>query len=729
MKPCPAALALATVSIVTPGFAEDAPSTTDLEALLDTAVVSAPSKSAEAADVAPATSLVITAEELHRFGIRTLDEAINFLTYGMITERRLQTAEIGARGVGLTADYGSHVLLMVDGHVLNEEWGAAAYFDRGAAIPFELIDHIEVVLGPGSVLYGSNAMLGIVHVVTKRAKDYTGAHVALESELPVSLRGAAGVGEELTLFGRRAELVLEAEHFEQHGPVFDYGPQARDPDLVTGEVRHYDVNPRERRYPAGIWGGRGDDAYFTRAPAAYLRLRIGDLEIGARAALFQRSDPTLTGNFDDPDSFQLDRWAHLDVKHSRQLSPSLHLSTRLYGNLYTYREDYTSNGAEECLEGQDRGCLWRLAGAAQWVGLEPQLTLDWFEDGRAVTLFGMEGKVKSIHSQVDFFDNATGRSPGPVGRYSPTELALAAYLQQTLQAARWLALNAGGRLDIDDRFGAHASPRAAATFFPWRGGTLKAMGSEAFRAPTAYDIYYHDPDTQIPGGSALRPETVRSVEATVGQRFGGQRLEMGVFRSWWHDLLLLQDLEPDELEAAVSDGQLSPESTWGYQVQNVSRIESFGGTLGYDGVLLGGRLRYGLGLTEAFARREEPVGAGRTVKMRLAVAPQTFGNARVAYDLAHGLPTLAIAARAVGQRPIDDTEYGGYAEPMVEVRGTVSGPVPRIGGLSYRLTANWISAESGAYGVGETLTPNGEYQRIPFDRFRVGVGLAYDFSH
>jgi outer membrane receptor protein involved in Fe transport len=290
-------IGLALAFSAVPARAED---TGELEGLLDTTVVSAPSKSPEAATLAPATSIVLTAEDFKRYGIRTLDDAINFLGRGMVVEKTFETGEIGARGVMLTSDFGSHVLLMVDGHVLNEQWGATAYFDRTATIPFEIIDHIELVLGPGSVLYGSNAMLGIVHIVTKRAKDYDGVHIHIDGHASLlapgrALRGAAGFGKAFSLGETRGEVVFEGEYFTQDGPTFNFGPQDWGPDSLSG-LRHFDVDPRDRKYPAGVWGGRGDDAYYTRAPAGLLKLRLGDFELMKRAALSERAEPTDSGN-------------------------------------------------------------------------------------------------------------------------------------------------------------------------------------------------------------------------------------------------------------------------------------------------------------------------------------------------------------------------------------------------------------------------------------------------
>lgn len=141
----------------------------DLEAALEQGLVTTASQMAETKASAPATSSVISAEDIHRHGIRSLNEALNYLALGMVTTSPAHGGEIGARGVLITVDYGNHVLLLIDGHAVNEPYGGAANFDRGLGVPIELVDHIEVILGPGAVLYGSNAMLGVVNVVTKRA--------------------------------------------------------------------------------------------------------------------------------------------------------------------------------------------------------------------------------------------------------------------------------------------------------------------------------------------------------------------------------------------------------------------------------------------------------------------------------------------------------------------------------------------------------------------------------
>ena len=79
----------------------------------------------------------------------------------------------------------------------------------------------------------------------------------------------------------------------------------------------------------------------------------------------------------------------------------------------------------------------------------------------------------------------------------------------------------------------------------------------------------------------------------------------------------------------------------------------------------------------------------------------------------------------------DDTELSASG---FETRGTLSGPLPFLRGLTYRLTATYALAERGPYVVGaqqvyepSTGAPDRSPQLLPLDRFRTSIGLQYDF--
>jgi outer membrane receptor protein involved in Fe transport len=300
------------------------------------------------------------------------------------------------------------------------------------------------------------------------------------------------------------------------------------------------------------------------------------------------------------------------------------------------------------------------------------------------------------------------------------------YAQQIVRPVSWLAINAGARLDIDERYAAHVSPRAAATLAPWRGAAFKAIYAKAFRAPTAFERYYADTTSQIVSVD-LRPETVQSVEGSFEQRLGSHRLEFGGFRSFWRDLVLTQSLTQTEIDDAILSGQLEEGIEYAEQSRNVSKIDAWGYTATIDGTADAGRFRYGASVTRAHAERTEP---DLDEPLPLVAAAQVFGNARISYDFGTPFPTLGLVGRFTGDRPTGSTDADGemaVAPPQVELRLTVSGDIPGTDGLSYRVTGGYAFADVHPYPIGPALRDDGSVELAPVDQAMVAVGLRYSF--
>lgn len=708
--------------------ADDAP---DLEALLQESVISGASKVAEAASDAPATTSTITAEDLRRYGIRSLDEAIDFLAMGLVTSNPLHSVEVGGRGVLLTGDYGNHVLLVLDGHVMNEGWSQSAYFEQGAGIPMELIDHIEIVLGPGSVLYGGSAMLAVVNVVTKRAAAYGGPRVLAEGSLspqqgtggrftsfaPGDLGGSyrvgAGIGHELRLFGMPAEVTAQLELYRQNGPSFAFAKQT----VLTEDGSPKPFGPRAA---PGVWGGRVNHEYFTTVPAGYARLIVGNLTVMARATTYLRATPYTNGlnrffgDFDDPRNTELERWVSLDAQYRAPVSQKLTVAIHGYADSYDYAQTIHAADGADCSIATAGPCRSQSNGASRWVGGEVQGTFDWFADGRATTMAGIDGRVRFVGTKTDSLDETSGQQMGSIGAGHVTEMPWAAYLQQRLSPTKRLHLNAGARLDSAPRGGRRISPRLAVAYDVWKGGVAKAVYAEAFRAPTYYEAYYEARD-QRPAPN-LRPEVERGAEASLEQTFGRHKLLFGVFRTWWSDMIAFR---------VVDDG------SGAYQYGNVASIDNAGYNARLDGTI--GELRYGLSVTGAHTRRSTPDGTSP-----LTVAPQLFGNARVSYDLPGQLPVAALATQLVGPRLADRALDGGFpvtpvAPAQLRLRLTFSDTIPAVRGLSYRVGFDFATASRSAYvaGPNQNVDPadpaRPSAQLAPVNRLSAFSSLQYEF--
>jgi iron complex outermembrane receptor protein len=117
---------------------------------------------------APASVTIITADDVRHYGWRTLADALNSLR-GFYTAYDRNYSYLGARGFLRSGDYNSRILLLIDGHRLNDNVYDGALLGTEFPLDLNLIDHIEVVRGPSSSLFGTNAVFGIVNVITREA--------------------------------------------------------------------------------------------------------------------------------------------------------------------------------------------------------------------------------------------------------------------------------------------------------------------------------------------------------------------------------------------------------------------------------------------------------------------------------------------------------------------------------------------------------------------------------
>jgi outer membrane receptor protein involved in Fe transport len=223
---------LLTVSAAMPAAADD--DELNLNALLQTdlTVVSA-TKTKQTIAESPAVVDVITSDDLAKRGYRTVAEAVTSLP-GLYGVDDWAFTDIGVRGVTGEMRGRSRLLkVMIDGRPVSFR-ADTANFVGPEMIPISAVDHIEVIRGPGSALYGANAFLGVINVVTKRASSLNGTTVRLTGEVPQV--GGFGGGVEAVGGGSLGPLDImiagSAARFDRSGQKLPCGsvyPDADDP--------------------------------------------------------------------------------------------------------------------------------------------------------------------------------------------------------------------------------------------------------------------------------------------------------------------------------------------------------------------------------------------------------------------------------------------------------------------------------------------------------------------
>src|SRR6185295_7316875 len=191
-----------------------------LEELMDVKVVSVSGRAEKLSEAASAIQ-VITQEDIHRSGALSLPEALRLATNLEVAQVDSRQWSISARGFGGTT--ANKLLVLVDGRTIYTPLYSGVFWDA-QYIPLEDIDRIEVISGPGATLWGSNAVNGVINVITKPAADTRG----------LALSG--GAGNVLQGFGslrfggssRNVHYRLRAEGFGREASVLPTGVESTD---------------------------------------------------------------------------------------------------------------------------------------------------------------------------------------------------------------------------------------------------------------------------------------------------------------------------------------------------------------------------------------------------------------------------------------------------------------------------------------------------------------------
>src|SRR6185369_11958315 len=128
---------------------------------------------------APSSISIVTGEEIKLFGHRTLADVLRGVRGLYVSDDR-NYSYLGIRGFLRPGDYNTRILVLIDGHRMNDAVYDAAYVAREATIDVDLIDRVEVIRGPSSSIYGSSAFFGVINIITKRGGQLNGVEASTE---------------------------------------------------------------------------------------------------------------------------------------------------------------------------------------------------------------------------------------------------------------------------------------------------------------------------------------------------------------------------------------------------------------------------------------------------------------------------------------------------------------------------------------------------------------------
>lgn len=434
------------------------------------------SKYEQDAAEAPSIVYVRTGGEIRAQGYRTLAEVLESLPGVHLRQDRSYTY-VGVRGIERPGDYSSRLLLLIDGIRANEAIYDSATAGREFPLDVGLIDRVEFIPGPGSSLYGSNAVLGVVNIVTRTASQLPGGLASLELASTARRKFTASWGGDLG--PARVLLGLASERSRGHDRLY-FAP--------------YDSPENNNGVAVGLDGERSDKL-FAKA-------RWGELSLTAALSERLKADPTgAYGVLFNARSDLLDRYALADLAYGHRWGDAQEVFARLGVAGYGYRGYGIYGTAQAPVPAQTQSDSRWLSGEIRyvwsgWPGHRILLGTE-FQDNWRQRLYSAD-----LVPPSQVYTDITAHS----SRYS-------LFVNDEWQIAPPVRLNLGLRRDhqLDGSF--TTTPRLAVSWAAAPQWNFKLQRGSAFREPNISETSYQDSGQAT--NPALKVESVRSTELTA----------------------------------------------------------------------------------------------------------------------------------------------------------------------------------------------------------------------
>lgn len=437
---------------------------------------------------APSSVSIVTAGDIRKYGYRTLADILRSVRSFYVTSDR-NYSYIGVRGFGRPGDYNTRVLLLIDGHRTNDNTYDQALIGTEGLLDVDLIDRVEVIRGPGSSLYGSNAFFAVVNMITKRGRDLKGVEVSGEAGSGNTYKGRATYGNR---FGSGAEAIVSGSGYDSKGdslyyPEFDPADPAADPRAANGGVT--------------------DNTDYDKYTSAFTKISAGDLTLSGAYVSRTKGIPTgaFGTDFNDSGDKTKDDHAYVDLKYDRSLSSRTDLVMRAYYDTYRYTGDYLYGGAVN-----------KDLGSGDWWGTEARIIRKFADMHRVIAGAEYQGNIRQDQKNYD-----VGVAPSWLDDQRRSRI-WAAYFQDEITFSNRMALNAGVRYDHYSTFGGTTNPRLAVIYNPVERSAVKLLYGSAFRTPNDYELYYASPTAVPPlaANPALQPEKIKTYEVVYERYLG-----------------------------------------------------------------------------------------------------------------------------------------------------------------------------------------------------------------
>ncbi len=507
--------------------------------------ISTATKTAMTEQEAPNIVSVITARDIQNMGVKNIEEVLKIVPGFDAVMDYYNSTQIAVRGIFSSNGRNNKIKLMMDGHSLGSFYSGDA-FQYFNTISLEDIQRIEIIRGPGSALYGANAFVGVINIITKDG----------EAPSKVSISGGSystykpSTQVAYNNVDRKIKLYLSANYYNSDGPK----------EEITNDLAYNLWGPFASSVP-------GDTTYDKKGYSIKTKMNYGDLYFnGFYHKIIEHNCPIgVSGALSDEDVVNNAYYfAELGYRIPFQDKGSLLIKT--YYDLFTLDSAYEGFSEETAV-------FFNAAYSAMPAVIYPpfpagesiqggpfcedsilgtELTLDYKITDDISLVAGLlyenieMSNVKystansnftgapvmingTLYYPLQYFGGDMADELAAAANWAQEEdrQVTAAYVQSVIDLAELFSLEhkvtslgftAGLRYDDYDDVGSSLNPRAGFVFSPTQKLYFKLLYGTAFRAPSFNEMYSKN-NPSIQGNDDIDPETLITAELLIGYNF------------------------------------------------------------------------------------------------------------------------------------------------------------------------------------------------------------------
>lgn len=582
----------------------------------------------------PAAVTIITREDIERYGYRSIADALRDVVGTYAVDDHI-TPNLGVRGVPGTAYEGSGAIkVMIDGvsvafRTTGENWLGPAL------VPMSSVERIEIIKGPTSSLYGADAFLGVINVITKEAGQKNWGEAGLTGMATYAGKPGAHVETSMGLVNRPLRLTLGAQFDQEDRSGLKMPDSSPAPSLATSStdvsrgqvlrsgVAIFNLSHTPTRKTIFSLSGRYAQQRSAAEFAPWLQFTtIPGQEAGTKLAL-QQGNLTLK--------------AGSDLSHKFRLEAT---STGFFGG--TLPGDRIETGDTVAVVHRE----------LSYVGGEGTVEGIWQPVDPLRFVLGVEGSVDHEHlGAPDYRDRQDGTdlpSAGTAEDFETNLFNVAGRAQGTWTIIQdYLVPTVGVRMDHNSVYGNRVSGRVAVVSRVHPDLYLKGSYGTAFKAATPL-LLYGRPITigDVIGSPKLGPQEIRSLDFTADYR-RKSIIDVEVTFSLW-DLIDRAVFQPEQINLVATNA--ADATGWTVEAQAKSNFsEHIGASLGFEWV-------------EAVRQSGEVGYRGQLFGTAQAIYPQFIARGRVWVQPKPTPLEFWLASNIVGQRSASDSNTLEAAE-------------------------------------------------------------------